>query len=154
MSLTKRQIIGLALSELGLGLYIFDASPEELESARARLDNMAAQWDSMGQRFGYSISSGLDSPSGLPDKANAAYSLGLAIDIAPTYGKTVSRETAAKFSQAKNALYVTNYVIPQVPMPNTMPLGRGNRPDTKGRQYYDVPDPLLTGNDGEINFDA
>lgn len=149
---TKRQIIAGALSEIGLGLYIFDSSPEQLEDARQRLDNIAAEMSPTGPRFGYSMGSGLDAETGLPDTVRRFFSLALAIDIAPTYGKEVSRATTAKYIQAKNAALITNYTIPQVQYPTTMPIGTGNQIGVKDRPYFQPPDDLLAGNDGVIDL--
>lgn len=149
---TKREIIAGALSEIGLGLYIFDSTPEQLEDARKRLDLIAARISATGPRWGYSMGTGLDTETGLPDTVQEYFRLALAISIAPTYGKAVSRETTAQFMQAKNAMLITNYTIPQVQYPTTMPIGTGNQIGVKDRPYFQPPDDLLAGNDGVIDL--
>ncbi len=149
---TKRSLIQQALGEIGLGVYIFDATAEQLQDALTRMNRMAARWDATGLRFGYNMGGGLDDESGLPDTSEDCYALNLALNIAPSYGKTPSQDTRINAKMALNALLITDYVIPQVPFDSRMPIGRGNQLETKDRQYFTPDDPITTGQDGELEF--
>lgn len=149
---TKREIVRQAYEEIGLGDYVFDMSPEMQQAALVRLDRLAAQWDATGLRFGFVLGGTLATESGLPDTSIGAYALNLALSIAPTIGKMVSQETRIAAREAKNALMITNYVIPQVQYPQMMPVGRGNQRAVKDNPYFNPPDPLTTGQDGELTL--
>mgnify|MGYP000165071707 CR=1 FL=1 len=104
MSWTKRQFVDQAFEEIGYASYTFDLEPEQLQAAMRRLDSMMATWNGRGIRVGYPLpatpgAGDLDDLTDVPDYANEAIYLNLAIRIAPTVGKAVSRETkvAAKF---------------------------------------------------------
>lgn len=149
---TKLAIVQQALGEIGLGTYVFDASPEQLQAALERLERLAAQWDGMGIRKGYSLGNDIAAESGLPDTAIDAYALHLALRLGPSYGKQVSPELRIAAKDAKNALMVTGARLPQVQYPGTMPIGTGNRHSVLDQPYFRPVDPLQTGNDGEFTF--
>lgn len=149
---TKLAIIQQALGDIGLGTYVFDPSPEQLQDALVRLDRLAAMWDGIGIRKGYSIGSDISAESGLPDTAIDPFATLLAVRLAPGYGKQVSPELRIAATQAKSALMVTNNVIPRMAFPGTMPIGVGNRRDVRQAAYYPECDPLTTGVDGEFQL--
>lgn len=149
---TKLAIVQQALGEIGLGTYVFDPSPEQLQAALDRLNRLAAQWDGMGIRKGYALGNDIAAESGLPDTAIDAYAIHLAIRLAPSYGKMVSPELKSAAMSSKNALLVTGATLPQVQYPGTMPIGVGNRHGGLTQPYFKPEDPLQTGNDGEFTF--
>jgi len=149
---TKLAIIEQALGEIGLAAYVFDPSPEQLQAALVRLDRLAAQWDGIGIRKGYSLGGDISDESGLPDTAIDAFACLLAVALAPSYGKQVSPELKISARDGKNALMVTNNVIPRMVLPNTMPIGVGNRQDVRQRAYFQECDPLTTGVDGDLTL--
>ena len=53
MGWTKRQFIEQAFEEIGLAAYVFDLTPEQLQSALRRLDAMMAGWNTNGIRIGW-----------------------------------------------------------------------------------------------------
>mgnify|MGYP003525752305 CR=1 FL=1 len=55
MGWTKRQFVTQAFEEIGLAAYVFDLTPEQLQSALRRLDSMMASWNAKGIRLGYQI---------------------------------------------------------------------------------------------------
>lgn len=149
---TKLAIIQQALGEIGLGTYVFDPSPEQLQDALVRLDRLAAMWDGIGIRKGYSLGSDISAESGLPDTAIDPFAVLLAIRLAPGYGKQVSPELRIAALQSKNALMVTNNVIPRMVYPGTLPIGVGNRRDVRQLAYFQETDTLSTGVDGEFQL--
>lgn len=149
---TKRDLIAAALGELGLAEYIFDASADELEDALNRMNRMAAQWDGMGLRLGYSMSTDIDAESGLPDTAEEAFTTNLALRLAPTFGKTPSPETKVAAKQAFNALYVARRPRPEMQLPGNLPMGAGNRRGVMEQQYFQPGDDVPGLNDGATEY--
>lgn len=160
MSWTKRQLIEMAFEELGLANYVFDLTPEQLDSARRRLDSMMAGWNSNGIRVGYPIPASstdgnIDDDSCVPDYANEAIYLNLAARIAPTVGKTLSQETKQFADMAYNNLMnQTSAPIIERQLPYTMPRGAGTKP---WRNYNNpfinkTQEPVLAGSDELIQF--
>lgn len=134
---TKRELIGQAFEELGIASYIFDATPEELQSAKKRLDRIAAQWDGIGISVGYDLGGELDDESGIPDTNENCFALHLAIAIAPSFGKAVTQDTRTAASTAWNAMYVSRGVMPTVSQPDFMPRGVGQKRGQMERQYFE-----------------
>ena len=109
MGYTKRQFVTAAFEEMGLADYVFDLSPEQLESALRRLDAMLMEWNAKGIRLGYASASSpqdsdLDTETNVPDSAWEAVITNLAVRIAPGYGKTVSPDTKMVAKQGYNTL--------------------------------------------------
>lgn len=161
MGWTKRQLITQAFEEIGLAAYVFDLTPEQLQSALRRMDAMVAGWNSNGVRIGYPLpsspdSSNIDADSGVPDFANEAIFLGLAVRIAPSYGKQLSQETKAwadnAYSNMANQVAVPT---PERQMPNTLPRGQGAKPwRTVNAPFMRTPaDPVDAGGDGPIIYE-
>jgi hypothetical protein len=159
MGWTKRQFVTQAFEEIGLAAYVFDLTPEQMQSALVRLDSMMASWNAKGIRLGYPVpsspqNSDLDEQSNVPDSANEAVYLNLGIRLAPGFGKVVSVETKAAAKSAFDTLLSRAAMPPEQQLPGTMPSGAGNKP----WRVYDDPflrppvDPLLAGEDGEIQF--
>ncbi len=160
MGMTKRQYIEQAFTEIGLAGYIFDLTPEELNSALRQLDSMMAAWNAKGIRLGWPMpsspqNSDLDDTTEINDAANEAIYCGLAVRIAPTFGKTVMGQTQFFAKQAYDQLLAIAAAPMERQFPQTMPAGAGNKP----WRTYDSPflrppqDPLLSGPDGPIEFD-
>lgn len=158
MSWTKRQFVTQAFEEIGLAAYVFDLQPEQLQAALRRLDAMMARWNAVGVRLGYPIpsspeNSDLDEETNVPDSANEAIYTNLAIKIAPTVGKAVSSETKASAKMAYDTLVMISAIPPEMQLPGDMPSGAGNKPWRFDETFLPDPtDPLLAGNDGEIDF--
>lgn len=159
MGWTKRQFVTQAFEEIGLAAYVFDLTPEQLESALRRLDSMMAAWNAKGIRLGYPIpsspqNSDLDDETNVPDSANEAIYLNLGVKLAPGFGKVAATETKASAKMAYDTLLSLAAMPPQQQFPGTMPAGAGNKP----WRIYDDPflrqpvDPLLAGEDGPIEF--
>lgn len=159
MPMTKRQYVDEAFEEIGLAGYIFDVTPEELNSALRKLDAMMTAWNAKGIRLGWPapanpLNSDLDEETEVPDSATEAIRCGLATRIAPGFGKAVSADTRFFGKQAYDQLLSIAAAPIQRQLPSTMPSGAGNKP----WRTYDSPfirppcDPLLAGPDGPIEF--
>lgn len=157
---TKRQLIEEAFGELALAGYVFDLTPEEMQTALRRMDTMLATWDGKGIRLGYALTAGpdtsdLDQPSGLPDAANEAVYLNLAIRLAAGFGKPLQASTLAAAKQAYDALITAAAMPTQQQLRDTLPRGAGNKPwRTAGNPFISPPDlePLRVGEGGDLDF--
>ena len=130
MSWTKRDLVIQAFSEIGLSAGEYDLQPSELNDARIKLDAMVAAWNIAG--LGYSASdkpnnSDLDDYSGLPDHANEAAYLGLAVKLAPSYGKAVPHDVRAGFIRSLATLRNKYFEMPKRTVRDGYPAGAGNR---------------------------
>lgn len=159
MGWTKRQFVEQAFEEIGYASYVYDLEPEQLESALRRLDALMATWNARTIRLGYPIpsspeNSSLDDETGVPDSANEAIYLNLALRLAPTVGKTISMETKAAARDAYKELLKEAAMPEEQQFPDTLPAGQGNKP----WRYRDSPfilppeDPVDAGPDGEIDL--
>ncbi|TDV06062.1 packaged DNA stabilization gp4 family protein [Paraburkholderia caballeronis] len=152
---TKKELVEGAYEEIALAGYVFDLSPEELQTGLRRCDRLGAEWDALGIRLGYNIppcsdDSSLDDESGVPDWAQNAFITNLAVSIAPTVGKQVSIDTRLAARRGYKALLIGNYEIPQMQMPRHMPIGTGNRRNTKTQVFFATKERLTTTHDGEL----
>lgn len=157
MSWTKRQFVLSAFEEIGIGSYNFDLSSEMLETGLKKLDAMMASWNAAGMRLSYPIPSNpnsgdLDDNSEVPDYANDAICLNLAIRLAPIFGKQIGTELRQNAKTSYNVMLAKNMDIPERQLSNTIPAGAGN----KWRRFYSPylvkPEDNPSDTDGNINF--
>jgi hypothetical protein len=132
MSWTKEEFVAAAFDELGLTAFFDDLEEIQKAAALKKLDAMMATWNGIGLRIGYPIpsspeNSSLDDETNVPDVANEAIFLSLAVRVAPSYGKVVSRETKVSAKNAYNALLSKNSQILEFKLPTTMPIGQGSQ---------------------------
>lgn len=160
MSWTKRQFVEAAFEEIGLAAYVYDLQPEQMNGALRRLDTLMATWNAKGIRLGYPLpstagSSDLDQFTDVPDSANEAIILNLAIRLAPAFGKSVSMDTKMAAKQAYKGLASIAAFPQERQFPKSLPRGAGNKPwSQQNGEFMDVPeDPLAAGPDGPIDFD-
>jgi hypothetical protein len=153
---TKLDFVKQAFEEIGYASYIYDAMPEQLESVRIAMDAMVATWYAKGVSIGYPIPSSPDAGSvaeltSVPDSANEAVYCGLAVRIAPRFGKAVSVGTQQAAKQAYDALLIKGAKPLEMQLPNTLNVGAGNKPwRVSNRPYINTPTESLsvgTGND-------
>lgn len=158
MGWTKRQFVTQAFEEIGLAAYVFDLTPEQLQSALRRLDAMMAGWNALGIRLGYPIPSNpngsdLDEDSGVPDSANEAIYTNLALKIAPGFGKTPSTDTKAAAKAGYDLLLSRAAMPAEQQLPGSMPSGAGNKQYGPDRPFVNRPvDPIAAGPDGPLEF--
>lgn len=130
-SWTKRQFVLEAFTELGLAGYEFDLSPDMLNTGLRRLDSMMARWFAQyGFSVGYPLpvpaDSDLDDATTVPFSDNEAIWRNLAVALAPSYGKTLSRDTTTGASVALRALLTKYATTPTKAVDYTMvPAGAG-----------------------------
>ncbi len=127
---TKRQIIELAYEAVGLAGYIYDLMPEQMESARRKLDAMMAEWNGRGINLAWPIPSSPDSgdvdeQTNLPDWALEAVYMSLGPRLANAHGKQVTPMYLAMMRAAFDT--VLSRVVKPSPrkMPGGYPLGAG-----------------------------
>lgn len=159
MSYTKRQFVEAAFEEIGLAAYVFDLSPQQMESAVRRLDTMMAEWNAKGIRLAYPLPSSpqdsdIDSETTVPDSANEAIICNLGIRLAPSYGKQVMPETKVTAKMAYNTLLARATMPMEQQFPAAMPSGAGNKP----WRVYDDPFlrppyfPVDSGPEGPLEY--
>lgn len=155
MSCTKRQLVQAALDELGIAGFEFDVDPQQLEQALSRLDSMMAEWSAEGVNLGYLLpsiagNSNLSDIAGIPDWAQKAVGVHLAIDIAPTYGKAINPETRIKAKKSWDVLLARSTFPPEMRL-GALPSGAGNK-------SIDAPflvpegEDLVTGSGSDLEF--
>lgn len=150
---TKGELVAAAYEEIALAGYVFDLSSEERNTALMRLERMAAAWDARGIRLGYNLAgshASLNDVAGIPDWAEEAFYTNLAKRIATTLGKQLSAETMRAATYGYLTLLIGNYEIPQMQMPRHMPIGLGNRRNTKNQQFFAPVDRVTTTNDATL----
>lgn len=124
--MNKREIIQEAFTEIGLGPYTYDMQPEDFQTGLTRLDAMMAQWATERVDVGYPLGGDLDTQTNLPANAKEAVILGLAMRIAPSYGKNPSALTIQLARNGFMTLQNATAVIPNR-LRDMAPAGAGNR---------------------------
>ena len=162
MPYSKKQFVQAALEEIGLAAHIFDASPEEIESGVRRLDAMIGQWNARGIRLGYPMPDSpentvIDQKTSVPDSTNDAVITGLAVRLAPSYGKALARETKVNAKSGFDTLVLLSGVTSPLEkqFPNTMPVGAGHkvRRYGNGNPFFGTPeDPVDASSAGELDY--
>ena len=161
MGWTKQELVEQALIEIGKDPGTFNIDPDLMQSHLRTLDSLMATWGNRGIRLGYllpssTISSSLDSDSGVPDWANEAIYLALAVRISPTYGKVPSNETKLAARTAFSSLPNMAAFPPEQQFRNGLPSGAGNKPSRTPNFTFLPPavDALTAGqSDNEITFE-
>lgn len=157
---TKRQLIEEAFAELALAGYVFDLSPEEMQTGLRRMDVFMATWEARGVRVGYAFpsapnTSSLDDASGLPDSAVETVYLHLAIRLAAGFGKQVSPDTRKAARDGYDALLWKAAQPIRQQFPNTLPIGAGNRAwRNETSPFFPTPDtsPLQINSGGDLDI--
>lgn len=154
MGYSKRQIIEESYGEIGMASYVFDLDVDVLQRALRRLDSMMAEWNGRGIRLGYPIpaspdDSDLDELAQVPDWANEAIILNLAVRVAPGHGKTVSPQTLATAKRALDTILAKAAMPPEVQLTGLRGAGAKNT----SRPFLPAPtDSLTAGPDSELEF--
>lgn len=160
MGWTKQELIVQAFEAIGLASYVFDLSPEQLQSALRQLNGMMATWNTKGIRVGYAGSAtpgsdGLSDASGIPDWATEAVYTNLGLRLAGTVGKAVSPELRTSAKQGYDLLLSRAAKPPEMQMPGTMPAGAGQKAwgESFGPFLTPPDDELDAGPDAELDFE-
>lgn len=162
MSWSKRQLVESAYEEIGLASYVFDLSPEQLQSAVKRLDAMMATWAEKGILVGFPVSTNPDDATlaqdtGIPDYAAEPIYTNLALRLAPTIGKVVSPETKAAAKAAYDALAVRFAFPNQQQYSVGLPAGAGAKSwRLNGDPFLPSPDtsPITLGGNEQLIFNG
>ena len=130
MGWTKRQFIYAAFEELALADYVFDLSPEQIQSAIARLESYVGRLKGINIHWPFSnlpTSANLDADTNCPDYANEAIFLNLAIALAPSYGKALSVDTRKNAIDAYNTMVTWSSDLPPTKQVPSMLAGAGSK---------------------------
>jgi len=159
MSWTKKQLIEQAFEEIGISNYIYDLTPEQLQSALNKMDAMVASWETKGVRINYPMSNNpmsadINSNSCVPSYAHEAIYLNLALRIAPSFGKVLPQETKQSAHEAYSNLLSKNVQVIQRSLTPDLPAGQGNKPWRGGDNVYILPpeSQILIGGDGILEL--
>jgi hypothetical protein len=155
MGWTKKQFVTSAYEEIGLANYVFVLSPEQMQAAVKRLDSMVAGWNANGIRIGYPIDASpsettINAQTNVPDSANEAIYLNLAVRIAPMHGKQVSPDLRSSAKIAYNNLLAKNVEVYRMSL-GTMPAGAGHK-GVMNNFLLPADWNIETGNDGFIEY--
>ena len=96
MAITNVQLIGDALREINVISEIDTPSAEQGQHGLRKLNQMIAVWQVDGVKIGYFEQTSTTDTCPIPDWAEKGITAKLAIDLAPTYGATISPELLAK----------------------------------------------------------
>jgi len=136
MSRTKQQFVEAAFDELGLGGTDYDLDTTLLTKALIKLERMMSVWSSgknINVRYPLASSpenASLSTSTEVPNPANKAIDLNLALEIAPSIGAPVSPELKQNAKDALEDLqsWAITDEIPTMQLPGTIPAGAGNKP--------------------------
>lgn len=144
MSWTKYQLVVQAFEKAGMASYVFDLTPEQLDSARRDLDSMMATWAEDGIYIGYNLSADaeggdINEDSGVQTTKNEAVYTNLSLLIVGNYGKSVPASTALRASSTLDSLLTAATQPQPAQLPSNFPAGAGNKP-----WQYGLSDPFLS----------
>ena len=129
--INKIDIIIDAYSSIRISGLTVDPTPEDLELALMRLEDMAAEWHSRNIQIGYNFEDEPDpnTVSNIPSWCKRAFASNLALSLTPDFGK--KDMPMVLFAQAKGAMSnlsgrVAADRINQVQYPNRMARGSGS----------------------------
>ncbi|KZX80625.1 hypothetical protein A3717_39370, partial [Alcanivorax sp. HI0013] len=126
----KVDIILGAYSQLRISGITRSPTPEDLETALCRLENMAAEWDTVGTSAGYNFEDEPDpnSNSGIIRGYRNAFETNLAVRLIPDFNKTVPASLMMQASQSLSNLFARAAMqrVRGVQYPDRQPTGSGN----------------------------
>lgn len=135
MSITNAQLINDALRELNVISEVDTASSEQGTYALRKLNQMMEIWRENGIEVGYFAQTTTTDTCPIPDWAEGAVTLSLALVCAPKYGASISGEMAAAGDQAMTMVQrkAINESLQNTDMSH-LPIGAGHI----GDGYYDI----------------
>lgn len=151
---TKRQIITKSYAAVGLAGFIYDITPEQMESARFDLDAMMAEWNGRGLNLSWPIPSSpesgdIDEETNLPDWALEAVYLNLGPRLANAHGKQVTPMYLAMARAAKSGVMSRTVKATPRKMPSGYPLGAGYKTTAA---WTTEPDAVISTNNEELEL--
>ena len=165
---TKVDIIKDAYSQLRINGLTVNPTPEDLELALGRLENMAAEFDSRNIAVNYNFEDNPD-PNSITNLNRAfiqAFSTNLAIRLMPDFNKQVNSSLVSQASQSLSNMSarVAADRLQGVQYPARQPIGSGNKYGSRWSSYYKIASPENTNtlkrmyvgdiNDYVENFDS
>jgi len=130
----KIDIIKDAYSQMRISGLTVQPTPEDLELALNRLENMAAEWEARSIKVGYNFEDEPDpnSESLLARSAWNAFATNLGSRLLNDFGKSGTPSSQGLMTQARQSLsalsgVAARNILNQVQYPNRQPVGSGNR---------------------------
>lgn len=155
---TKADFINKAYSRARISGLTVTPSPEDIELALDRLENMAAEWEEHNIRTGYNFEDNPDvnSVHNVPRKYWNAYQSHLAGKVLSDFGKQPTQTLIMEMNGTWSFLCASTACPQAVQPPSRMPVGSGNsRKYGQWNRFYGDSDrprePVNTLYIGEIN---
>ena len=128
MAIKKIDIINGAYSQLRISGLTVQATPEDIEVALGRLEDMASEWASIDINVGYFFEDEPDPDSifGVPRAYKQAFETNLAVNLIPDFTKPVPQELRARASASYSTMLSATAQTCQVQYPSRQPRGSGN----------------------------
>lgn len=143
--LTKNDIILGGYSQLRISGITRQPTPEDLEIALERLEDMAAEFN-VTMPIGYNFEDQPDpnSDSGVPRALAQCFKSNLAIRLIPDFNKEVPLVLFAQANQGLSRMASTSAMarLQQVQYPNRAPVGSGNYRWARWARFYRSPGSL------------
>ena len=125
----KRDLVEGAYEKAGSAGYEFARTPEEIASAVRNLNTMMAEspWDQLGYYRPTNGQGSAEEESGIPDFAQSAVTMELALRIAPGMGAALSPDATKAHALARENLIARLATVPVMPRLQPNVPGQGNR---------------------------
>lgn len=127
MSVTNLQVITDALRDINVIAETETPSAEQGSHALRKLNQMMEQWLIDGINLQYFAQTSTADNIPVPEYAEKGVTAALSIELAPTYGATVSVELAAKYDSGWGTICRKALQPPQASMAH-LPRGEGQAP--------------------------
>jgi len=158
---TKGDILNRAFSALRISGITADPSPEDLELAITKLENMAAEFSGRNMNTGYAFEDEPDPncPHNLDRKFWHSFDVNLAVRLMSDYGKGFKPDVGLirQASAGISFLASATALVKQIQYPDRMPRGSGISIGPRWRKFYqkqiEAPNSYLTKTmyTGDIN---
>lgn len=155
MGKSKRYLVMKAFKAMGLASEDSDVSADQLQDALTSLNDMLAEWTTVGIRLGDNRDGDLNADSGIPDWANRAVWSNLAVELAAGIGRDLEPRVVGMAERGYNHLLAKEAVPIPYRIPDTLPAGAGNKPwRENGREFLvdDNEDNIDADTDSELEF--
>lgn len=137
---TKGDILNRALSALRISGITVDPSPEDLELALSKLENMAAEFAGRNICTGYAFEDEPDpnAPHNMDRKFWHSYDVNLAVRLMPDYGKGTIPDVALIRQASAGISFLSSATakIKQIQYPDRMPRGSGSSAGLRWEKFF------------------
>lgn len=128
---TKGSVVNDAYKELRIWGITTTPTPEEVQTALSRLDELMAAYDGQNNftiNYNFELTPNINSPTGTPFQFKRMMVKNLAVELIPTFGKEVPPALMAQAGKSyEDALGLVQMTkLQQIQPPRRMPLGNGN----------------------------